>query len=82
MRHYHKKPLEYNIPCFNPVVPLHEEIARKSAEMKHQIDKFVQENTLNEIALHPRRVQNAILKRFKRDFEELDALILQLLSQK
>ncbi len=89
LRHYHKKPLEYNIPCFDPAVPLHQEIARKSAEMRRQIDKFVQEYARdekemrqNDIAQHPRRVQIAILKQFTLDFEELDALVLKLLSQK
>ncbi len=89
LRHYHKKPLEYNIPRFNLGVPLHLEIARKSAEMKLKIDRFVQETALNQkengqkdIAQHPRRIQNAILRQFVRDFEELDALVLSMLTKK
>jgi len=90
LRHYHKKPLQYHIPCFDPAASLHQQIARKSEEMSQQVDCFVrarfaskgEEIMQKKGALHPRSVQNSILKEFTRDFELLDALVLQLVRQK
>ncbi len=89
LRHYHKKPLEYNIPRFDPAIPLHQELASKSIEMMEKIDEFINlkslpsrnESRQRDNAQHPRRIQNAILKRFTQEFEELDVLVLKLLQR-